>query len=95
MTRIKYVGLKQNGERAFLKETGIEWFQGDVNDVEDEIAKTMLKHPDVFALADTEDATESQQGKELDDLLAQCALRGIKTHHKNSAETLRAKLANT
>ncbi len=51
--KIKYVGAKTGGERAFKEETGIEWFQGDVHDVNPEHAAKMLRHPDVFEAADS------------------------------------------
>jgi hypothetical protein len=50
--KIKYVGLKQDGERAFFSETNIEWRIGDAHDVDAKVAAKMLKHPDVFAAAD-------------------------------------------
>ena len=52
MVKIKYVGAKVDGERAFKEKTGIEWFPGDVKDVSAEHAAEMLRHPDVFAAAD-------------------------------------------
>ncbi len=52
MTKLKYVGLKESGERAFKEETGIEWHPGSEHDVTPAHAAKMLKHPDVFALAD-------------------------------------------
>lgn len=48
MIKIKYVGVKHDGERAFKEDTGIEWFPGDVNEVSAENAAKMLRHPDVF-----------------------------------------------
>jgi hypothetical protein len=50
--KLKYVGLKQDGETAFSHETKIErWFLGDAHDIADEkLARRMLGHPDVFAL---------------------------------------------
>lgn len=57
MTKLKYVGLKKDGERAFQDKTGIEWFPGTVEDVPAALATQMLKHPDVFALADAADVT--------------------------------------
>lgn len=50
MAKIKYVGLKQDGETAFSRETGITWFPGVSEEVPDGIAKRMLNHPDVFEL---------------------------------------------
>lgn len=59
MTKLKYVGLKLDGERAFKEKTGIEWFPGTVEDVPAALATDMLKHPDVFALADADAALSS------------------------------------
>lgn len=56
MTKLKYVGLKQDGETAFSAETQITWFPDTVEDVAAPIAARMLNHPDVFALADDEKA---------------------------------------
>ena len=52
--KIKYVGAKLDGERAFKEKTGIEWFQGDVHAVSAEHAAEMLRHPDVFEAADAD-----------------------------------------
>jgi len=58
MPRIKYVGLKDGGESAFADESGIaRWMPGDTRDVSPDVARRMLKHPDVFAPADTGTAT--------------------------------------
>lgn len=46
--KIKYVGVKKDGERAFKADTEIEWFPGDVHDVDSKVAEQMLRHPDVF-----------------------------------------------
>lgn len=48
--KIKYVGLKPDGETAFSSETGITWFPGDSFDVSDKHGQKMLNHPDVFAI---------------------------------------------
>lgn len=54
--KIKYVGLKQF-ESAFSNETGVTWAPGAVHDIKDvALAARMLKHPDVFAVADTASA---------------------------------------
>lgn len=53
MPQIKYVGLKTTGEQAFIDDTKLEWFPGDSHEVSAAHAEKMLKHPDVFALADT------------------------------------------
>lgn len=56
MPRIKYVGLKEDGETAFASECGIERFMpGTHQVVDDTLAAKMLKHPDVFALADAKE----------------------------------------
>lgn len=47
--KIKYVGVKEDGETAFSRETGITWFPGASEDVPVALAVKMLKHPDVFA----------------------------------------------
>ena len=54
MPKIKYVGLKQDGETAFSYMAGAPaiWMQGDTNDVPDNVAKLMLEHPTVFVLDD-------------------------------------------
>lgn len=49
--KIKYVGLKER-ETAFSVETSIVWTPGAVESVDLKHVATMLKHPDVFALAD-------------------------------------------
>lgn len=46
--KIKYVGLKLDGETAFKSECGITWMQGDEHEIRDDLAKRMLRHPDVF-----------------------------------------------
>ncbi|MGE4244006.1 hypothetical protein [Ramlibacter sp.] len=53
MPKIQYVGVKKDGETAFVRETGITWFPGTVKTIADaELVAKMLRHPDVFALAD-------------------------------------------
>jgi hypothetical protein len=59
MTKLQYVGQKKDGERAFKEKTGIEWFSGTVADVPAALAADMLKHPDVFSLADADAALSS------------------------------------
>lgn len=47
--KIKYVGVKEDGETAFASLSGIErWMPGDSFDVKDTVAARMLQHPDVF-----------------------------------------------
>ena len=47
--KIKYVGVKEDGETAFSRDTGITWFPGTCEDVPAAMAAKMLRHPDVFA----------------------------------------------
>lgn len=49
--KIKYVGVKQDGETAFAKECGRErWLPGASQDVADAaLCARMLRHDDVFA----------------------------------------------
>lgn len=50
MTKIKYVGVKEDGETAFAAETGIaRWMRGDSHEIPAPLAAKLLKHPDVFA----------------------------------------------
>jgi hypothetical protein len=49
MIKIRYVGKKTDGERAFHELTGITWMPGDVKEVSEEHAAQMLRHGDVFA----------------------------------------------
>jgi hypothetical protein len=49
--KIKYVGVKEDGETAFARDVGIErWMKGDVHEVSEALAAKMLQHPDVFAV---------------------------------------------
>lgn len=51
MIKLKYVGVKQDGETAFAAETKIAcWKAGDSHEIDDVLAGRMLKHPDVFAV---------------------------------------------
>lgn len=56
--KIKYVGVKKDGETAFSRETKIEaWLPGDSHEINDPVlAKKMLQHPDVFAVDEGETA---------------------------------------
>lgn len=49
--KIKYVGLKEDGETAFASAAGIaKWMPGDSFEVANpQLASRMLQHPDVFA----------------------------------------------
>lgn len=78
MTQLKYVGLKQDGERAFMQETGIEWMPGSSHDVTPELAVKMLKHPDVFALDDgTTAAPADKKPEDLNPGVPAWAKKGI------------------
>lgn len=57
MPRIKYVGTKADGERAFEAQTKIVWMPGDVHDISAAHAALMLPHTDVWDLADEAPAT--------------------------------------
>ena len=50
--KIKYVGQKLDGERAFMEVTQLEWFPGDSHEVSDAHAEKMLQYPGVFAMDD-------------------------------------------
>lgn len=52
MPKIKYVGLKTDGERAFAEKTGIVWMPGDVHDVSAAHAALMAPHDDVWELVE-------------------------------------------
>jgi hypothetical protein len=57
--KIKYVGVKLDGETAFANESGVAlWLEGDSHEVKDAVAAKMLKHPDVFALDEAIKAAE-------------------------------------
>lgn len=47
--KLKYVGLKLDGEAAFERDTGLVWMPGDEHEVTEALAVRMLAHPDVFA----------------------------------------------
>ena len=58
--KIKYVGVKADGETAFAYLSGVAlWMDGDEHEIKDDVAKRMLQHPDVFALADTQTANQT------------------------------------
>lgn len=60
--KIKYVGVKLDGETAFASESGVAlWLDGDSHEVKDAVAAKMLKHPDVFALDEAIKADEPVQ----------------------------------
>lgn len=102
--KLKYVGLKER-ETAFQPETGVEWGPGIEHDIKDEaLCARMLKHPDVFAVADETAPTEAlfmQTAAGVldlskltrDELHALAKESNITVHHKAKAETVAAKLA--
>lgn len=54
--KLKYIGLKEDGERAFQEKTGIEWFPGDVHDITDKaICRLLLEHPTLWEPVTGED----------------------------------------
>ena len=99
MPQIKYVGLKMTGEQAFIDDTKLEWFPGDSHEVSAAHAEKMLKHPDVFALADKvppvaetvtariEDTPTHPDLNSMsrEDLHALAKARGVKVHHTSGA----------
>lgn len=52
MPRLKYIGTKDGGERAFEAQTGIVWMPGSEHEVSPSNAALMLKHDDVWALVE-------------------------------------------
>ena len=51
--KIKYVGVKPDGETAFARESGVaRWMPGSSHEVPDHVGVKMLRHPDVFARDD-------------------------------------------
>lgn len=52
MTRLRYIGLKSGGERAFEAKTGIVWMPGSEHEVSTEHAAQMLPHDDVWEIAE-------------------------------------------
>ncbi len=52
--KLRYIGLKVDGETGFARESGIEcWFIGDVKDVADvKVAEKMASHPDMWEKVD-------------------------------------------
>lgn len=62
MSKIKYVGVKLDGETAFTAAAKMAdpWMPGDVREVEDEkLVAQMLQHPDVFARDGKQPAKEA------------------------------------
>ena len=107
--KLKYVGLKER-ETAFQPETGVVWEPGSEHDIKDEaLCARMLKHPDVFAVADedekpndggttalfmqTADGPLDLSKLDKDQLHALAKESGVQVHHKAKAETVAAKLA--
>lgn len=106
--KIKYVGLKADGESAFSSESGVAlWMIGDVHDIKDTaVAGRMLKHPDVFALAeesdekkpDAEEKTDENKNDDGLDALDKAALlqlakdKGLTIHHASGEDKIRAAL---
>jgi len=56
-----YIGLKEDGERAFKEKTGIEWMPGSEHEVTDkEVCAEMLKHPTIWTPTSEEPLTLGQ-----------------------------------
>lgn len=58
--KLKYIGKKEQGHTTFTKLTGIVWFPGDKNEVKDEHAKVLLRHPDAFEAVAEKTATKGR-----------------------------------
>lgn len=53
MTKIEYVGIKAHGRKDTVAGTGVVWlFQGDVQDVPDAAVPALIKHTDVWRVAE-------------------------------------------
>lgn len=60
MQTIKYIGSKEQGHTTFTKLTGIVWFPGDEDEVKEEHAKVLLRHPDAFELVPEKNAGKTK-----------------------------------
>lgn len=107
--KLKYVGVKEQGCTAFAKESGVAlWMIGDVHDIKDTaVAGRMLKHPDVFALAEESDEKKPDAEVKKDDenknddgldaldkaaLLQLAKDKGLTIHHASGEDKIRAAL---
>jgi len=53
MAFIEYIGIKPNGRKDTVAGTGVEWTRhGDIQEVPDLAVPLLLKHPDVWRLAE-------------------------------------------
>jgi len=99
--KIKYVGVKLDGETAFASESGIAlWLAGEVHEIKDAVGAKMLKHPDVFALdvaqstkAAEPDAAIDPASADLlvmtrDELKERAKSLGLDVHHNAGIPTL-------
>lgn len=94
--KIKYVGLKLDGETAFSQTSGVPmWMPGDAFEVNDAVAVKMLNHPDVFAVdvepdkdSDVVEIDAPLLALSLDELKAKAKEMGLTVHHKAGASTL-------
>lgn len=51
--KFRYIGLKEDGERAFMDKTGIEWMPGSEHEVNDpSVAADMQRHPTIWERID-------------------------------------------
>ena len=105
MPKLRYVGLKADGEHAFCEKTGIVWMPGSEHDVSTEHAALMLPHTDVWEIGEPgptlDDAParvlvsgRDEFASETDEWVHAFARKnGLKVHHKLAGENLRAKVA--
>jgi len=50
--KLEYIGLKKDGERHLIEQTGIEWMPGSSHEVEARLAHKFLEHPTVWRRAE-------------------------------------------
>jgi hypothetical protein len=73
MPKLRYVGTKADGERAFEDKTKIVWMPGSVHEVSAAHAALMLPHTDVWDLVD--EAKEAERLRAAADAAASEAAR--------------------
>lgn len=50
--KLEYIGLKTDGERHLMEQTGIEWMPGSAHEVETKHVQKFLDHPTIWKRAD-------------------------------------------
>lgn len=50
--KLEYIGLKTDGERHLMEQTGIEWMPGSVHEIETKHVQKFLDHPTIWKRAD-------------------------------------------